>query len=272
MNKRQNKGITLVALIITIIVLLILIAVVLRIVITDGVINKAQETVKLYESKQITEGIQIEEIEETYSRIVGLGNGKWNGEVHSPKLGNGMVAIYWDESGNEINEKMDDFDEAKWYNYDESEWANAKTKDGSYWVWIPRYEYKIDTTGVGVDTAKAGTVDVRFIQTTINSETAGYTTSVDGITISSDGYTIHPAFTDNVEQGGWDKEISGIWVAKFEMAREESSDSGVTWRAVAGTSDTATVNEGVNRKRIVSKPRSKGLEIFKSEPLLFKFI
>ena len=25
----------------------------------------------------------------------------------------------------------------------ESRWANAVTEDGSYWVWIPRYAYKV---------------------------------------------------------------------------------------------------------------------------------
>ncbi len=34
------------------------------------------------------------------------------------------------------------------------------------------------------------------------------------------GFTVHPAFTDetaiNYRNGGWDKEITGIWVAKFE--------------------------------------------------------
>ena len=30
-----------------------------------------------------------------------------------------------------------------WYDYDKKQWANAKTLDGSYWVWIPRYAYKI---------------------------------------------------------------------------------------------------------------------------------
>ena len=24
-------------------------------------------------------------------------------------------------------------------------WANAKSADGSYWVWIPRYAYKIES-------------------------------------------------------------------------------------------------------------------------------
>ena len=27
----------------------------------------------------------------------------------------------------------------------QKKWANAKTADGSFWVWIPRYAYKIES-------------------------------------------------------------------------------------------------------------------------------
>ena len=269
MNRGQNKGLTLVALVITIIVLLILTAVALRILFTGGVADKTQETMELYENKQVAEKQEISnhtgEFEEIYSELTGLGDGRWNGEMHPPKLGSGMVAIYWDESGNEITQNMPNFDTSKWYNYNESKWANAKTEEGSYWVWIPRYEYKIDSSGIGGDTSKAGIVHIRFISTATKSGTVGYATSANGITTSSDGYIIHPIFTNNVEQGGWDREISGMWVAKFEMARETSSNSGVTWVSASPNSDTVTVSEGQSRSRAVSKPRSKKLEKYKSK-------
>ena len=33
--------------------------------------------------------------------------------------------------------------DTEWYNYENKKWANAKTEDGSMWVWIPRYAYRI---------------------------------------------------------------------------------------------------------------------------------
>ena len=36
-----------------------------------------------------------------------------------------------------------------WYDYKEKEWANIVTVNGTasaFWVWIPRYEYKLDST------------------------------------------------------------------------------------------------------------------------------
>ncbi len=34
----------------------------------------------------------------------------------------------------------------EWYSYEDKKWANAQTQDGSMWVWIPRYAYRIDNS------------------------------------------------------------------------------------------------------------------------------
>ena len=57
--------------------------------------------------------------------------------VNEPKLITGMTPIYWDENNTEII--VTESNKDKWYNYKQKRWANAKTEDGSYWVWIPRY-------------------------------------------------------------------------------------------------------------------------------------
>ncbi len=115
--------------------------------------------------------------------------------VNKPSLVEGMKAVKWD--GNDWVE-VNNPDTDSWYDYkkkDNNEWANAKTKDGSMWVWIPRYAYKI----VG------NKVEVVFIENTDKS---------------ASGYTIHPSFTGNVKDGGWDKNISGFWVSKFEAGKD----------------------------------------------------
>lgn len=133
-----------------------------------------------------------------------------------------MKAVYWDEEGNEIRQGDENFDKTKWYDYDNNRWANAVvTIDGveSYFVWIPRYKYKINYNTEGTP-ENGGTIDVKFI----DKET----------TTTDDGYIIHPAFIDdsgnNYENGGWDKELSGIWVGKFEtsLVSKTNSNIGIT--------------------------------------------
>jgi len=61
--------------------------------------------------------------------------------VNHPVLFTGMTPVKWDG----ITEIKTTEDDPDWYDYDEKRWANAKSADGSYWVWIPRYAYKIET-------------------------------------------------------------------------------------------------------------------------------
>ena len=73
-----------------------------------------------------------------------------------PKIGN-MKAITWNNNLEEIEINPTTLKDADnitrvWYNYEmgngiddegSSKWANAKSSDGSYWVWIPRYAYRV---------------------------------------------------------------------------------------------------------------------------------
>ena len=192
-----------------------------------------------------------------------IGDGSYvevNGEeVCSPKLADGMEAIVINPDGSDRPATS----EEDWYDYSTNKWANAKTTaDGSFWVWIPRYEYKIDYTGVpqngSGDHTKAGTIDIRFIDTNTKAGATGYTTT-NGITKSADEYIIHPAFTDEsgngYANGGWDKEIAGFWVAKYEMSMENGSGANVV------TSNATIGNVALSATvKAVSKPRNVILE------------
>jgi len=194
-------------------------------------------------------------------------DGSWDGTVNTPILADGMEPVAWDSSGNEFTPTTNE----EWYDYvaqasgttNTSKWANAKTSDGSYWVWIPRYEYKITSTTT--DTASAGTIDVRFIPTTTNSTTSGYTTTTavnstvngvtvlsKGITVSSDGYIIHPAFTSTPSIGGWDSELAGIWVAKYEMSMETSGAATTTSSETKGNVATSSTIKAVSKPGVTS--------------------
>ena len=114
-----------------------------------------------------------------------------------------------------------------WYDYGNKKWANSTTEDGSMWVWIPRFAYKI-TYEDPSDKSKGGTIDVKFLigdtdqyyDNGGNIQTAKRATSKDEIVDTTSDYYVHPAFTDessiDYANGGWDKELTGIWVAKFE--------------------------------------------------------
>ena len=124
--------------------------------------------------------------------------------VNTPSLGSGMTAIKWNGSS-WIETTGSDSD---WYDYANKKWANAKTSDGSMWVWIPRYAYSITS---GYHSSTAGTIEVEFMKGTSN-ETASGRTSFNNAS-GQGNWNIHPAFN-------YGSTVSGIWVAKFEASPE----------------------------------------------------
>ena len=267
-KKRLEKGITLIALVITIIILLILAGVTITMLTGDNGILKQATNAKEANSKaefeeQVklavmaskindTASINLETLENEINKINGTtitkstddnlpwtvkkesyeititadgtittnttgkdddkkdevfaSDGSWNGVVNSPKLVSGMTGVYWDENGNEI--KVTNENKDKWYDYENQKWANAVTKDGSYWVWIPRYEYSIETA--------TKTINIKFIKTT-------------QIDADSDYTYVHPAFRNGTAthfmNGEWDSEIPGFWVAKYSAGFQQCSQT-----------------------------------------------
>lgn len=144
-----------------------------------------------------------------------------NETVNKPVLLKGMKAIGFEE-GNEapIILEENEMVEGIWYDYisqqestengGTSKWANAMTEDGSMWVWIPRYAYKIVEDK---EMKAADKIEIVFLDGTTNY-------NKEGIDVTTLGYIVHPAFidgkTNNYMNGEWDKEITGIWVSKFE--------------------------------------------------------
>ena len=119
-----------------------------------------------------------------------------------------------------------------------NKWANAITGDGSMWVWIPRYAYKItyytnnNYTTTSTTKTQYGKIDVAFVKyengqnTFLNSNNSGtITTDPTAQGAGTTNWLVHPAFVNNVNNGGWDSELSGIWVGKFEAAGTKTKDS-----------------------------------------------
>ncbi len=170
-----------------------------------------------------------------------------------PVLGNGMIPVYIDGDGTVYYANK----HTAWYSYEAKRWANAvilvdKAKNTykpgdeikeedieSYFVWIPRYAYKIwnlaKTDGVisgstltdtsyanstSLATNNARIIDIKFgstknLKEDNNSIKKLTWNSSDGTFSEPDGikegdYLIHPGFT----LGG--TELNGLWVGKFE--------------------------------------------------------
>ena len=219
-NSKQ-KGVTLIALVITIIVLIILAGVSMNALVGEnGIITQAQRAKEETEQGKREEEKALLSLEEQMNQAFGESFNVQEG-VNRPNLTSGMTPIKFVEpSSNEKGkvEKTDSTD-TNWYDYNAKKWANSQTEDGSMWVWIPRYAYRVNTSNQTFDIKfLIGTTDNYYengkIQTAkrCNSETEKIDTT--------SGYTVHPAFTDetkiNYRNGGWDKELTGIWVAKFE--------------------------------------------------------
>ena len=223
--KNQEKAITLIALIIAIIILLILATISIQALTNIGLFAKAQKAKEKTAEAAVNQAKTLNEYEDALNEYVsGTSQAKtdWTEKVNKPKLMTGMTAIKFNEpTGDEkTNEgsivKTTDTDIA-WYDYDAKKWANAQTEDGSMWVWIPRFAYKINSSNK--------TFDVVFLKDITN-------TYIDNGTekdAEKEGYIVHPAFKNEsstgYENGGWDKDLTGIWVSKFEAGFASGNNS-----------------------------------------------
>lgn len=130
--------------------------------------------------------------------------------VNKPMLVEGMVPIIPNGDNYTDIDVTNAEQYQNWYNYDSSlkQWANARLQDGSIYVWIPRFSYKMNG-------AKA---EVKFLK-----EFSDITT--EGKAIAAD-YKVAPAFKNGVStafaNGEWDNEIAGFWVAKYEAINNSS--------------------------------------------------
>ena len=148
------------------------------------------------------------------------------GDVYcqSPDLsGFGKDSTYYvtyDENGKEtITGRIDTVNQPEnWYDYSSTakKWANVVTITNNqiaYWVWIPRYVYRLDTTNQFVNTY--------FVSqnTKSNATEFKYKTSDGEQTISASEYSMPESFTF----GGQD--LAGIWVSKYEISESSISNA-----------------------------------------------
>lgn len=153
-----------------------------------------------------------------------------------------------------------------WYDYSNRKWANAINKDGSYFVWIPRFAYKITYYSSSSYAKAIGYSDARGlikVDTANNGDTTLTRVQDNSSSVKEIGnhYILAPAFMrdalNNYENGGWDISISGFWVAKYEMGMEQNKQSVQVTDSNIGNvkvSDTikAVSKPGINSWRFIS--------------------
>ena len=96
--------------------------------------KKYDGKVEVSKGRIIYIGKDNKEIE--WAKSLGMLEDKESTLLPKPSLAQGMQAVGWEGEKEVINPSM-------WYSYANNLWANAKTPDGSYYVWIPRYAYRI---------------------------------------------------------------------------------------------------------------------------------
>ena len=256
--RKSEKGITLVALVITVVVMLILAGVAIAAVVNgDGLFDRTRQAAEIYENaakneNQLLKNL-IEQIDESLNTLPDLST-----EV-TVKLVEGMVPVKYNEGDSSwYVATEEEIDNNTWYEYldtsiagneNQSKWANVMLRDGltvegvtdvktvelselygkkvisegSMYVWIPRYAYKIAS---GYHTDQAGEILIKFLNTdnTFKDKSTAETLYIEptGSINASNAYILHPAFN-------WEKEdgtpvaLEGIWIGKFEASSSDAS-------------------------------------------------
>ena len=173
-------------------------------------------------SEVVVEGYNIlfnAPIEQQGDRTI-LNINEFRKEPSLPILFADMIAITW-ENGVEKEVKDPHANPEKWYDYYAGRIANAKTKDGSYWVWIPRFAYRITYyTDASQSVVKGYYTDKGFVaadmETAIDEsavKTPYFKMEKEFVpnyeTIKTKGFRVHEAF------GKAGSQRKGFWISKY---------------------------------------------------------
>lgn len=134
--------------------------------------------------------------------------------VNRPLLTEDMMAVkmYFDENDTISSEPVNDIFEEDWYDYTKTSpnWANVKMNDNIYYVWIPRFAYKIEDFYLGTDYSNVpySAIKIIFLK--------GTTDYMANDEVIPSGYQVHPAFKYK-DSNGNKVDLPGFWVAKYNV-------------------------------------------------------
>ena len=171
-------------------------------------------------------------------------------QPNKPSIINGMIPIMYNGSSWVKADSTNTNLTYKWYDYDNKQWANVVLVSSNsrskytnaqigtpvsesdilaYYVWIPRYKYKVFNINkeIGTDSygAQNSGIDIVFESGTSSTGeiTCNYNFEITNGSLSetcngsNNEYYTHPAFSFG------DSELTGIWVGKFEISTSNSS-------------------------------------------------
>ncbi|MCL2002044.1 formylglycine-generating enzyme family protein, partial [Candidatus Saccharibacteria bacterium] len=199
------------------------------------------------------------------------------GGAYTPSTG-GLVPVVIHDNDNNPNTPPQVIvkanTDADWYDYAQKQWANAVTfatpanrslASGTilsqsqlddilgYWVYVPRYEYRLINTGFdGVSTCGPTNpqfcpqaFEIRFVNTTVATKV--------GSAIGD--WHSHPGFRADLNGNGSfndaNEQVAGLWVAKYE--------SSASARPGSGTGSGGT-NPTINPSGVVTTPGTATLD------------
>ena len=269
---KNAKGITLVALVITIIIIIILATVTIRFAFTDdGIIQRAEQAKDMYANDTAYTDQSMANatayLDEMLNGVAGGSSDEENPptptpptdgtyseeeKVNTPKLANNMKLVVYDADNNtwieDTTKSAYSYKDTGAEGANSSEWANAEvTVDGitSYFVWIPRYAYKI----IGENN-----IDIKFIKGTGKETIDGTPCKYASENPTAEDYIVHPAFTDEEENGGWDSQLPGIWIGKYEASLANKADGTNIVPSSSTDGDILLSDPEHADKTIVTKP------------------
>ena len=206
----------------------------------NGLLTRANEAKEKTEQAEQDELARLQSLEDYISSVSRTTDGYNETEgVNSPKLAKGMIPIKYNGTNWVVCAETDE----DWYQYDTTnkKWANVMLSDGTYkagqvgegqvvqeselgsmFVWIPRYAYQITKGYQQGSAATEKEISVTFLAGNTNQDVDGNsygkaTASVDTSTTK----VVHPGFTLG------QRELTGIWVAKFEASGTNASGNAV---------------------------------------------
>ena len=244
-KNKQEKGITLIALVVTIVVLLILAGVSLSLVLNNnGVISRAKEAKNRYAEAQTNEEKQLNEVSDWIKEAVGdtTGGGSAGGSgstVDGVPIPAGFVYVGGTKaSGLVISDAAADNEKYK------GQTTVGTDLQGNQFVWIP-VENIADYKRTAYSTQVAsGTTD-----TATNSEQIKYSRS-------DSNYFKEALPADEKTSVETNK---GFYIGRYEAGDQESTDSKKLRASGASTSNTITVKEGQAPYNYVTRTQAKSL-------------
>ena len=247
MKNKQEKGITLIALVVTIVVLLILAGVSISLVLNNnGVISKAKDAKNQYAEAQTNDEKQLNEVSDWIDTKVGDttggGNSNYNPADDGVPIPAGFVYVGGTKaSGLVISDATADKEKYK------GQTTVGTDLEGNQFVWIPVEniaDYKRTAYAENFDT---GTIDPSTNSTKINVDSSS----------SSSRYYYTEAMPSDEETSV--EKNKGYYIGRYEAGDKESTEAKTLRSSEASTSNTITIKAKQAPYNCVTRTQAKVL-------------